>query len=185
MPQKVGIACGLCNARANYERPRGVHLREAPQDPDEERRMGPEHGEISCNRHHQEKGAKLCMHTTAKLTSPREKGTQETQNKDHGDHIAQKGFHSWWVLGKLVQKPIPYSRHKIPEAKAAVHREWSKQAWQESQEKGELQVIDEARRESQTFWILQRSWIHIISKIQTWKRHFQDTEALSYHVEML
>ena len=61
------------------------------------------------------------------------KRTQETQNKDHEDHIAQQGFHSW-SLGNLVHKPIA---QKIPEAKNAVDKEWHKQAWQESQEKGE------------------------------------------------
>ena len=52
--QKVGNACGLCNA-VQITKDLGEFISEALQDPDEESRMVPEHGEISCNHHNKKK----------------------------------------------------------------------------------------------------------------------------------
>ena len=90
---KVGNACGLCKT-VQITKDLREFISEAPQDPDEESRMGPEHGEISCNHHHKKRSKTMYVYN-CEAHEPTRKRTQETQNKDHEDHIAQKGFHSW------------------------------------------------------------------------------------------
>ena len=79
-------------------------------------------------------------------TRKRMKGTQP---KDHEDHIAGKGFKSLSHYN-LVHKFIPVSQGlKIPEAKAAVDKDWEKlgkmPAWQLTKVRSKKEVIQEAQ----------------------------------------
>ena len=75
-------------------------------------------------------------------------------HKYHGDHIAGKGMNSLSHCN-LVHKFIHMSQSmKIPDAKAAVEKEWEKLekilAWQLTKVKNKSEVIDEARTKGHT-----------------------------------
>ena len=72
-------------------------------------------------------------------------------HKNHEDHIAGKGMNSL-SHNNLVRKFIPVPQAmKIPDAKAAVEKEWEKlekiPAWQLTQVRNTNEVIAEARNE--------------------------------------
>ena len=74
--------------------------------------MEPEHGEISCNHHHKKRSKTMCAYN-CDAHEPTRKRTQDTQNQDHGDHIARKGFHSWRGCSVILCTNLsPYSRHR-------------------------------------------------------------------------
>ena len=61
----------------------------------------------------------------------------------------------------LVHKPIPFLQAmKIPDAKAAVDKEWAKlknlSAWRGSKVKGKKEVIEQAQREGKTVHLATR-----------------------------
>ena len=71
--------------------------------------------------------------------------------EDHEDHIAGKGYNSMNHYN-LVNKFIPMPQAmKIPDAKAAVDKEWKKleaiSAWQLNKVKSMKEVILEAQRD--------------------------------------
>ena len=77
-----------------------------------------------------------------------------TLAKDHEDHIAEKGFHS---LGhyNLVHKFVPmHQARKIPDAKAALDKEWENleklPAWQMTKVKSKCEATKEAHKEQRT-----------------------------------
>ena len=77
-----------------------------------------------------------------------------TLHKDHEDHVAGKGIKSlnhYNLVHKFI--PMPQSM-KIPEAKAAVDKDWEKLeeilAWQLTKVRIKKEVIDEARKEGKT-----------------------------------
>ena len=79
------------------------------------------------------------------------KRIRKTQQKDHEDHIAGKGFNSLSHYN-LVHKFIPlHHAMKIPDARAAVDKEWEKliklPAWQMTKISSNKEVIQEAQRE--------------------------------------
>ena len=67
------------------------------------------------------------------------KRTTETQNKDHEDHIAERGFNSTIVTISCTSFFHVPQAMKILDAKAAVDKEWDKlknvPVWQESKVK--------------------------------------------------
>ena len=72
-----------------------------------------------------------------------------SQSKSHEDHIAGKGMTSLSHYN-LVRKIIPMpDAMKIPDAKAAVEKEWEKlekiPAWQLTKVRNKKEVIKEAR----------------------------------------
>ena len=77
-----------------------------------------------------------------------------TQPEDYDDHIAGKG-HNFLSHCNLVHKfiPVPPAMN-IPEAKAAVEKEWEKlekmPAWQLTKVRSKQEVIQEAHREGKT-----------------------------------
>ena len=84
----------------------------------------------------QEKTVVACKREGHELTRKR---TPETQNKDHEDHIAKRGFNSM-NLFNLVHKPCPVPHAmKILDAKAAVDKEWDTlkniPAWQNQKQR--------------------------------------------------
>ena len=79
------------------------------------------------------------------------KRLQSSLPKDHEDHIAGKGYNSISHY-TLVRKFIPMSQAmKIPDAKAAVDKEWKKletiPAWQLDKVKSKKVVFLEAQRD--------------------------------------
>ena len=97
----------------------------APKDTDEESRKELEHGEIPYNYHQKKNKNKTMYAHKCKAHKFTRKRTQETQNKDHEDYIADRGFNSMNHCN-LARKPVPILQTmKIPDAKAAVHKEWN------------------------------------------------------------
>ena len=81
------------------------------------------------------------------------KRMEGSPHKNHEDHIARKGFNSLTHYN-LVHKFIPMPQAmKIPDAKAAVEKEWEKlekiPAWQLTKVRNKNEVIAEARNEGQ------------------------------------
>ena len=79
---------------------------------------------------------------------------EESQSKNHKDHIAGKGVNSlsqYNLVHKFISMPEAV---KIPDAKAAVEKEWEKLkkilAWQLTKVKNKSKVIAEARTEGHT-----------------------------------
>ena len=75
-------------------------------------------------------------------------------DKNHEDHIAAKGMNSL-SHNNLVRKFIPMPQAmKIPDAKAAVEKEWDElekiPAWQLAEVRNKNEVIAEARNEGKT-----------------------------------
>ena len=81
------------------------------------------------------------------------KRLESTLPKDHEDHIAGQGYNSMTHYN-LVHKfiPVPFAM-KIPDAKAAVNKEWEKReklpAWQLNKVKSKKEVILEAQRDTE------------------------------------
>ena len=82
------------------------------------------------------------------------KRLEGTLHEDHEDHIAGKGInslHHYNIVHKFI--PMPKAM-KIPDAKAAVDKEWAKlekiPAWQLTKVRNKRVVIDEARKEDTT-----------------------------------
>ena len=78
----------------------------------------------------------------------------ESPHKNHEDHVAGKGMNSLSHYN-MVHKFVPMPRAmKIPDAKAAVEKEWVKlekiPAWQLTEVRNKKEVIDEARNEGRT-----------------------------------
>ena len=91
------------------------------------------------------------MHASFRLMSPRESVWNHLYQKIHEDHIAGKG-HNSMSHDNLVHKSIPMLQAtKIPEAEAAVDKEWKKletiPAWQLDKVKSKNEVILEAQRD--------------------------------------
>ena len=82
------------------------------------------------------------------------KRLESSPPRDHEGHIAEKGFNSRSHYN-LVHKSIPMPQGmKIPDAKAAVDKEWKKletmSAWQLDKMKSKREVILEAQKELRT-----------------------------------
>ena len=76
----------------------------------------------------------------------------ETESRDHEDHIAGEGFNSL-SHHNLVHKPVPILQAmKIPDAKAAVDKEWDKfeklQAWKSRAKKKGIGKATKRRKDS-------------------------------------
>ena len=81
----------------------------------------------------------------------------KTQSRDHEDLVDEKGFNSLSHYN-LVHRPIPiHHAITIPDAKAAVDREWEKleklPAWQVTQVKSKKEVIGKAQKDGRTVHI--------------------------------
>ena len=89
---EVQSAYGLCHAVQIAKDLREFILK-APQGPKEKNRDEYRQGEIVCNHHHKKnsKYVYACKFEAHQLTQKR---IPETQNKDHEDHIAERGFNS-------------------------------------------------------------------------------------------
>ena len=79
---------------------------------------------------------------------------ERTQHKDHEDRIAGKGFNSFSHYN-LVRKFFLYApSNEIPDAKAAVGKEWEKlekmPAWQVAKVKRKREVIQQSQKEQRT-----------------------------------
>ena len=92
---------------------------------------------------------KQCIVEKWNVRNPRERAASHSTN--HEDQIAVKGFTSmsqYNVVCKII--PMPQAM-KIPNAKAAVDKEWEKlettPAWQWEKVKSKLEVSLEAQRE--------------------------------------
>ena len=82
------------------------------------------------------------------------KRSEGTLHKDHEDYIAGKGIKSLNHFN-FVHKFIPMLKSmKMPDAKAAVDKEWDKlqkiPTWQLTKVRNKKEVIDEARKEGRT-----------------------------------
>ena len=87
-----------------------------------------------------------CIVDADEYTRPRLEGGG---HKPHQDHITAKGMNSiihYSLVHKFIPMPQPF---KIPDAKAAVEKEWEKlkkiPAWQLTKVKNKKEVIEEAR----------------------------------------
>ena len=99
------------------------------------------------------------------------KRLESTLPKDHEDRIAGKGFNSLCHYNQ-VHKFIPVLQGmKIPDAKAAVYKEWKKleatPAWQVDKMKSKKDVILEAQREGRKMSTLVHWWTSVISKMRS------------------
>ena len=118
----------------NRERPQGIHPWRRPKAHKRKLEMREQwQGEIFSN-HRRKKGKTVfaCMCEAFESTRKR---IPETQNKDHEDHIAEKGFNSVSHYDLVMPQAM-----KTPDAKATVDKELDKltnlQTWQESNVKG-------------------------------------------------
>ena len=100
---------------------------------------------------------------------------ESTRQRNHDDHIAEKGFNSLTQY-TLVHKFIPMLQAmKIPDAMAAVKKEWEKlekiRAWQMNKVKSKKDVILEAQKEKRT--------VHFATKMDIC--HLENTELEPMH----
>ena len=87
---------------------------------------------------------KLFAHVCRRPTNLPERGFKRTQNKDLGDHIAEKERSSTSHYN-LVHKPVPTPQAmKSPGAKAAADKEW--EAIEELAIMGKTQVSEANKR---------------------------------------
>ena len=83
-------------------------------------------------------------------TKARDQGWKELDTKPHQDHVTAKGMNSMTLITVLFTSSFRcLKRLKIPDAKAAVEKEWWKlkkiPAWQLTKVRNKKEVIDEAR----------------------------------------
>ena len=102
-----------------------------------------------------------CVVDADEFSRPRLEGAG---HKRHQDHITDKGTNSLKHYN-LVHKFIPMPQAmSIPDAKAAVGKEWEKlkkiPAWQLTKVRSKKEVIDE--------FILRHWWIFVILRIWSW-----------------
>ena len=92
-----------------------------------------------------------CIVQADECTRKRLEGTLQ---KDHENHIAGKGTNSLIHYNLVHRFILMPEAMKIPEAKAAVDKEWGKlqkiPAWQQTKVRNKKDVIDEARKEGKT-----------------------------------
>ena len=100
--------------------------------------------------------------------------------KDHEDHIAGKGFKSlshYNLVRKFILLPQAL---KIPEAKAAVDKEWEKleqmPAWQLTKVRSKKESF-RRHREGKNSSYCYIDGAFVISRIRNWNRSFKNTKA--------
>ena len=107
---------------------------------------------------------------------------ESSQPKNHEDRIAGKGFTSMSHYN-LVPKFIPMPQvMKIPDAKAAVDKDWRKletiPAWSLEKVYSKKEVLLEPQRDNKKVHFA-HWWTYVTSRMRSWNQNYRSTKAES------